>query len=193
VPEGGQDVKFRSGFVQLSIVVFLLTSSRLIADLYDDYINSKSKSPFISFLARASDGSSGKPGHAFVALGVELDNGLRIYERVLGYYPKDESAIAEFKAVFSKTSGDLTQKIRDVTWTVEYRVPLDQAHRSAALKVVDKWLSTDPSYSLTASAGKNCNTFAAEIAIAAGLKAPGGVGITLPTTYIAKLKELNSN
>ena len=47
------------------------------ADLYDDYINSSSKVPFVAFLARSP--SVDGPGHAYVGLGVEVDNGNVIY------------------------------------------------------------------------------------------------------------------
>jgi hypothetical protein len=123
-------------------------------------------------LARASDGSLGKPGHSFVAIGVELDNGELVYERLLGYYPKSDTGVEIVKAIFSKTSGDLTSKLADVSgWPVQYRVSVSDDQRQAALAVADKWIKDDPQYNLFANGGKNCSAFAAEVAQAIGLGA----------------------
>ena len=77
----------RRQFLRGLIVVplFGLWSGTATADLYDDYTNSVSRQPFVAFLARPSEGDVDKPGHAFVGIGVELDNGLTVYERLLGY------------------------------------------------------------------------------------------------------------
>lgn len=171
--------------------LFVLLTGTVRADLYDDYINSVSKKPFVSFLARTSDGSSGKPGHAYVALGVELANGLRVYERVFGFYPKNETAIDEIKAIFSKVSGDIAYKFKDLTWSVEYQVPITESQHQAVLVVIQKWKVNTPEYSLTASGGKNCSSFMAEVAKSIGLNAPDGAGSMLPLNYIKKLKDAN--
>jgi hypothetical protein len=172
-----------------SLVCFVLSPAK--ADLYDDYINSVSKKPFASFLARTSDNGLGKPGHSYVAIGVELDNGLRVYERVFGYYPKNETAFEEVKAIFTKVSGDIRSKIEDVSWKVEYRVPLDEAKHQAALKVIDKWRQNDPKYNLFANGGKNCSSFAAEVAQAVGLKVPAGAGSKFPINFMTELRNMN--
>ncbi|SDA34240.1 hypothetical protein SAMN02799622_05738 [Methylobacterium sp. UNC378MF] len=161
------------------------------ADLYDDYTNSKSKRPFVSFLARNTEGSSSKPGHSYVAVGVELDNGLRVYERIFGYYPKSDAVFEEVKAVFTKVVGDIKYKLPDVIWTVELNVPTDEAGHKAALSVMEAWLKNDPKYQLFANGGKNCSAFAGEVAEAIGLKVPSGAGSKFPVTFISELRALN--
>lgn len=157
------------------------------ADLYDDYINSASKRPFVTFLAR-----SGVPGHAFVAVGVELNAGLYVYERFFGFYPKDGGTLDQVKLVFSKTSGQLDYKWKDTSWTTSYRVFMNEAQRKDVFTIVNAWTGAAPKYSLTASGGKNCNVFAAEVAKAIGLKVPDGAGSTPPAVYIQKLQALNA-
>ena len=79
-----------------------LGASTARADLYDDYINSTSKRPFVAFLAR-----KGVPGHAFVGVGVDLESGLRVYERFFGMYPDSAGKMSSVNLIFSKTSGRL--------------------------------------------------------------------------------------
>jgi hypothetical protein len=177
--------------VILAVIACNLMPAAAYADLYDDYINSVSKRPFVAFLARNSPGSSGFPGHSYVGIGVELDNGLLVYERLFGYFPVSESVLNEVKAVFTNVSGDLHSKIEDVAWQVELRIPVDSAKHDAALAVADRWKASDPKYNLLANGGKNCSSFAAEVAQAVGLKTPSGAGSTLPVNYIMALKKLN--
>src|ERR1700683_2280788 len=78
------------------------------ADLYDDYINSTSKQPFISFMARGpSLGASSLTGHAFVAVGTELEAGEIYYQAIFGYYPADSGAVAEVDSILGTTPGVL--------------------------------------------------------------------------------------
>lgn len=163
------------------------------ADLYDDYINSVSKQPFVAFLARQSPGAITKPGHSYVGIGVELDNGLTVYERLLGYFPKDESTFGQIKAVFSKVSGSLAAQMPDLVWTVEYRVKVNAIQRIAAIAVTEQWLSNDPKYNMFAQGGKNCSSFAAEVAASVGLKVPSGPGGKFPVTFMQELKQMNTN
>lgn len=156
------------------------------ADLYDDYINSKSKQPFVAFLAR-----KGLPGHAFVGVGVRLEAGLVVYERFFGYYPTGANKAEQTKLVFGKTSGALEHRWADTSWDLNYVVQVDDTKKAAALKVADTWRSNDPKYNLFAREGKNCSSFAAEVAVAAGLVAPSGAGSMLPINFIEKLKVAN--
>lgn len=171
------------------LAVATIASSRASADLYDDYINSKSKQHFVAFLAR-----KGVPGHAFVATGVKLEAGLVVYERFFGYYPAGDKADGKattVKMVFSKTSGALEYKWSDTNWDVEYVANIDPDKKAAVLAVIDEWRKNDPKYNLFASGGKNCSAFASEVADTAGLKAPAGAGTTLPIDYIRQLKTAN--
>jgi len=168
------------------------TTAPAFADLYDDYINSTSKRPFVSFLARKSPGSVDKPGHSFIAIGTEIDAGLLFYEAIYGYYPADESKLNELKSIFTKVDGILDFKWKDIGWDLEYRVSVYEDKKNAALAVVKTWKSTDPKYNLRANGGKNCSSFAAEVATAVGLKVPSGAGSKLPLTFMTDLKKMNS-
>lgn len=156
------------------------------ADLYDDYLNSTSKQPFVMFLAR-----NGIPGHAFVGVGVQLSADLIVYERFFGYYPTGEDKLADAKLIFGKTSGALNYKWKDVSWDVTFRRDVDEKQKQAAIAVTDRWKGNDPKYNLFALGGKNCSAFVAEVAAAIGLTAPSGAGSMLPGSYIEKLRAAN--
>lgn len=159
-------------------------------DLFDLYQNSVSKKPFVAFLARESPGETGLPGHSFVGFGVELDNGLTVYENLVGFYPSGGS-YEIVKATYSAVSGELKSIIEDVSWSVEHRVSPSETQYDAAKSVVSRWLQDKPKYNLFANDGKNCSVFAAEVAEAIGLTVPDGPGSKFPLDYISELKALN--
>jgi hypothetical protein len=160
-------------------------------DLFDLYKNSSSHLPFVAFMARESGQTLTKPGHAFVAVGTELDNGLLFYEAIFGYYPQSDSAAEELKLVWTSGPGSLTFKFKDLNWDVQFRRSVTAAEKAAAMAVVKRWQTTDPKYNLFNNGGRNCSAFASEVATAVGLKAPPGPGTKLPMTYIRELKQLN--
>ena len=186
-PGGHMDLT-RRAVLTIGLLLGLCSGAR--ADLYDDYVNSASKKPFVAFLARKSPHSAGKPGHSFVGIGVEVDNGELIYLRLYGYYPNSSDVLTEVKALFSKVSGDIHEDIQDVSWTVQYRVDVDDAVLAKAQAVFDSWKSADPKYNLLALGGKNCSSLVAETAAAIGLKVPSGAGSTFPVNYVQALKDL---
>jgi hypothetical protein len=163
-----------------------LIPARARGDLYDDYINSTSKKAFVAFLARG-----GFPGHAFVAVGMELEASLLVYERFFGYYPVADNKVAEAKLAFGKTTGRLDYKWKDTAWDANYRVAVSDDKKAAVIAVVDRWKSNDPKYNLFAQGGKNCSAFAGEVATAAGLKPISGAGSMLPIDYIKRLRAAN--
>jgi hypothetical protein len=176
---------FISGFVAA-----LCSTEADADDLYDQYTHSVSKKPFVSFLARSTPGS-GLPGHIFVCVGMELDNGTLFYQSIFGFYPKDDNTLNEIKALIVPVNGSLDYKLPDLSWTVEFRRSINGAQMSAALGVAKEWKGADPKYNLFANNGKNCNAFARAVALAVGLKAPDSPGLTLPLTYIRTLKAMN--
>ena len=169
----------------LGTVIFLLPKFA-VGDLYDDYINSTAKKPFVAFLAR-----NGVPGHAFVGIGVQIDSGQLVYEALYGYYPGDSGMLASVKLLFSKVSGAIDYKWQDISWDVTYKVTVDDSQKAAALNVAKQWQSTDPKYNLINSGGKNCSAYVAEVAKAIGLSAPNGAGNMLPINYIRALRDFN--
>lgn len=158
------------------------------ADLYDDYINSTSKQPFVAFLGRQATSST--IGHAFVAVGVRLDATLLVYERFFGLYPKDGS-LAAVKSVFGPTSGKLDATWEDVTWDTEFRRSISDSQRAQVLTQFGKWSSEAPQYSLTANGGLNCNGLVGDVARSLGMRVPEGAGTTRPWKFIEALKSSN--
>lgn len=172
----------------LGACIALGSPSVVHADLYDDYINSVSKKPFIAFLARS--GSTSTIGHAFVGVGIELEAGLLVYERFFGLYPRD-GALAGLKSVFSQQSGKLDRTWEDTVWDVELRRFVDANQKAEVMARFAEWSGSAPKYSLTENGGMNCNGLVGAIAKIAGLKVPGNAGSTRPWKYIAQLKALN--
>jgi hypothetical protein len=178
--------------MKISRRLFLVSASSMIfptvarADLYDDYINSRSKQPFVSFFARNDTAS----GHAFVSVGTELDNGLTVYEGIYGYYPASgDKKIMKFR---SSDRGIITFKENDYPSTIRYRKNVDDTKKRKALAVFDKWNNDDPRYNILAMGGKNCNSLAKEVAEAIGLKIPAdNPGLTFPADYITRLRTAN--
>ena len=158
------------------------------ADLYDDYINSKSRQAFVAFLGRK--GSTATVGHAFVAVGVQIEAGLQIYERFFGLYPK-EGSLAAIKSIFTPTSGRIDYTWDDVAWDSQLRQSIDDDQKALVLAAFAKWSSDAPQYALLGNGAINCNGLVSEVARGAGLKVPGGAGTTRPWKFIEALKALN--
>jgi hypothetical protein len=158
------------------------------ADLYDDYINSTSKQPFVSFQGRKA--TLDTIGHAFVGVGVQIDSGLRVYERFFGLYPKD-GVLAAIKSVFTPATGLLDQTWNDLAWDTQLIQSIDDSQKALVLAKFDEWTSSTPQYSLTANNSLNCNALVAAVAQSVGLKVPSGAGSTRPWKFIEALKALN--
>lgn len=162
--------------------------SAFAADLYDLYLNSTSKEPFVAFLGR--EGSTSTVGHAFVGVGVRLDATLIVYERFYGLYPKD-GALAAVKSVFTPVSGKLDATWGDVYWDTELNQPIDASQKLKVLAQFDKWSSAAPQYSLVGNGGINCNGLVGDVARSVGMKVPDGSGTTRPWKFIKALKSAN--
>ena len=174
------------------LIASALLPSMAWADLYDDYINSTSKQPFVSFLGR----KSGPVGHAFVGLGVKLNANLFVYEYLFGLYPKEGKKL-QLKMIFSQVTGDLRNYadakdiFSDTKWDVELLKDLTAAQHTAVKKQMEIWKVSAPPYNLLANDGKNCNALVGSVATMVGMKDPGGAGTTLPWHYIEALKKAN--
>lgn len=161
-------------------IFFACINHSFSQDLYDLYRNSVSRKPFVTFTAR-----DGAPGHAFVIVGEELDNGLIFELGVFGFYPKDGKKYA-IKAIFS-TDGVIDHKWADIQRDQLFRVDVTKDQQDRALDIFEKWKSAD--YSLF---GNNCNKLSAEVAEAIGLKLPDDrPGSTFPSNYVKALREVN--
>jgi len=158
------------------------------AGLYDDYINSTSKQPFVSFLGRK--GSLSTVGHAFVGVGVQLDATLRVYERFFGLYPNG-NALGALKSVLSPVSGRLDVSWADTVWDTEFIHSIDDDQHLNVLAKFDEWRSSAPKYSLLENGGMNCNGLVSEVAGIVGLQVPRGPGTTRPWVFIDALRKSN--
>lgn len=147
----------------VTVIFYFFTLPAHAEDLYSLYKNSSSKKPYVTFLAR-----SGVPGHSFVSLGEELDNGLLFQKGTYGFYPKKDGLVEIVKLLFSSSRpGTINFKLDDLENDVAYRVSIDYDQLVKAEGVLKAW--GDKKYTLY---GNNCSTFASEVAKAVGLKLP---------------------
>jgi len=173
---------------KILVIGLLSFPSVVLADLYDDYINSVSKKPFVSFLARK--GSTSSLGHAFVGVGVELDAGLLLFEKFFGLYPKD-GALAGVKSSFGPQSGKIDRTWDDIAWDTELRRFIDEERKASVLQKFQEWNASPPQYSLIGNGGINCNGLVSAVAEAIELTVPSGAATTRPWKFIESLKEHN--
>lgn len=157
-------------------------------DLYDDYINSTSKVPFVAFLGREATGAT--IGHAFVGVGVRLDATFTVYERIYGLYPKD-GALAAVKSIFTPISGKIDSTWADMSWDSEINRTIDANQKVNVLDQFEKWGSSAPQYSLLANDGMNCNSMVADVARSLEMTVPDGAGSTRPWKFIKALDSAN--
>lgn len=156
-------------------------------DLYEQYLNSTAKLPFVSFQGRK--GALDTVGHAFVGIGVQIDAGLRIYERLYGLYPEG-GTIKAVKSIFTPVSGMLDQTWKDIRWDTDMIIPIDDSQRKSVLNQFQQWTGAAPDYSLLANDAMNCNALVSAVASSIGMKIPNGAGTTRPWKFIEALKAL---
>lgn len=168
-------------------LIFTSTVAHGETDLLDLYKNSHLHKPYVIFTAR-----DGVPGHAYVILGEELDNGLLWDFGVLGFYPAQGKEAGKMMAVreIMGTPGKIAFKWSDVQTDIFYRVYVSHDQYQHARSVFLQWKERE--YSLF---GSNCNSFVSEVAGAIGLELPNRTrpGTTLPVNYIKALKEAQSH
>lgn len=163
-----------------------LAASNAHADLYDDYMNSTSKEPFVAFLAR-----KGAPGHAFVALGVRLNAGLKVYERFFGLYPDDTGKLASLKLVFGRTTGRLDYRWADTRWDVAFERSVSPEQMAQVKAQFARWSENTPTYALLGNGGKNCSMLVGDVARSIGMKVPDGAASSLPWDFVESLRNAN--
>ncbi|WP_156752768.1 hypothetical protein [Mesorhizobium sp. WSM3873] len=144
-----------------------------------------SSRPVIEFRARKATTDPVSPGHAYILLGRELDNGLRVYNTVAGFYPDDSRRAAPFMQIFS-TKGKVSQKLEDAKSEITlstYITPIEEQKVVSILKSYDT-----KNYSL---ATRNCVTMTKEVATAVGLSMPAGPGNAVPQVFLQSLIDAN--
>ncbi|BBB64247.1 hypothetical protein UNDKW_5974 (plasmid) [Undibacterium sp. KW1] len=150
-------------------------------------MNSTSKFPFVSFQGRKAAIDS--VGHAFVGVGVQIEEGLRVYLHLFGLYP-DGGTLTAVKSVFTSVSGKLDEKWTDLVWDTDLIVTVDEDQFKLVLKEFDIWSESGPDYSLLNNDGINCSALAAAVAGSINMKVPDGAGSTRPWKFIEALKAL---
>lgn len=140
--------------------------------------NNVSSKPFVEFRARTDS----LTGHAFVAIGQELDNGLVYYSEVAGFYPKNDGT---WKARLYQITGpgEVTFKMTDWRHDYTFRVPVTVEQKRNVENIIGYW--DFETFSLPT---QNCVTMVNDIASALGLR----VGNSLtPRGAIEDLKANN--
>ena len=146
-----------------------------------------------SCFARASDGSSGLPGHAYVVWGVEDSSAAMSTQRAFGFYPQDESAAGEVAAVFTDVTGNLVDEALKKTspttglssfadsslLTARLIVQVNQTSFAASQGEIDTWKTSD--YNLFAN---NCIDFVHAVAVDVGLFPPAVGPLQVPSSYL---------
>lgn len=143
--------------------------------------NNVSSRPIVEFRAR-----TGVPGHAFILLGRELDNGFVVFNSVVGFYPDHDQKLWGLK-LFVSTPGQVTATLYDASSDVAFRVNVTPVQEQKISAVMKKW--DDKNYSLFS---RNCVSLAIEVAYTLRLSVPGGDFVHLtPHSFVVGLKSLN--
>lgn len=123
--------------------------------IYPD--NNVSQKPIIEFRAR-----KGKPGHAFVAVGREYDNGLTAFYAIAGFYPKGN----DLKSVLSGP-GQINYKWVDTSSDVVFRVNITWEQEAKTIKTISEWDSKRYEF-----LWQNCTHLVRQVANDLGLRVP---------------------
>ncbi|CAB1083586.1 hypothetical protein D1AOALGA4SA_11139 [Olavius algarvensis Delta 1 endosymbiont] len=140
---------------------------------------------YVVFAARDSEGSSRKPGHAFVTWGVE-DSATSMSSQVaFGLYPDPDDGLSY---LFSSVTGELRNEAEDFnpsSLTARLIAKVNSGPFENSKEQIDRWKTED--YNLYT---KNCIHFCHAVAKSIALFPPDVDLFQLPETY---LKELITN
>ena len=165
----------------LTIFLSIFLSSFLIAEdiqlLYPD--NNASSKPLIEFRMR-NDTST---GHAYILMGRELDNGLKVYHSAAGFYPKTDKA---FNLVAGP--GTLKYKIEDVRTDDSFQAYITNEQERTAKFIIKNWDTK-----VFALPAQNCVSLVKNVGRAVGLNVSTLDPRALtPKGVIKNLKDNNS-
>lgn len=142
--------------------VFVLTATPSNSDdmqaLYPGH--SSSTKYFVDFKAR-----SGFPGHAFVYIGRELDNGLSVVEAVAGFYPSEDGKSRAALKNIAHGPGIVTAKLTDLASTVSFRVYRTSNEITEILSKIEGF--NDQDYALLEN---NCLDLVNQVATLVGIR-----------------------
>lgn len=141
--------------------------------LYPD--NSVSSKPIVEFRARTDT----VLGHAFVALGRELDNGTTFFYAIGGFYPEEGGKLSKLQNILNGP-GEVTYKWADVRSDKIFRANITDEQERTIKFIMKHWNGTD--YRLL---DQNCTTLIKDTAASLGLKVdpkalrPGSVIVSI--------------
>jgi len=155
--------------------------------IYPD--NNVSSRSIIEFRARNPSLTGEKSvGHAFVLVGRELDNGLRVYYSIGGFYPEPGSNT--FKTIKNTLNGpgEVTYKIPDLKYDTTFTAYISAEQERIANYILKNW--DDKNYALV---GRNCADLVRDIAQAVGLDvgAESWADLETPWSTLKALGERN--
>jgi len=156
-------------------------------ELFPD--NNVSSQPFVEFRARGPD-KMGYAGHVFIGLGVEHDNGNRVYYAFAGFTPEPALAtnatglqgvvegVGHLVKVLTGVNGHLDYDIEDMHDDVYFRQKVTPEQAYTTRNIIESW--DTKKYNLALN---SCVTLATSVARALDLKVPDGFDkITQPST-----------
>lgn len=133
--------------------------------LYPD--NNVSSRPVVQFAAREPGINPISPGHAFVLVGIELDNGTTYFQSAGGFYPQGaDSAMTALKNTLYGP-GQVTYKLKDAGADLRVNFHVTQEQSDLAKRRIDGW--QENKYSIWS---QNCVSLASDVAGALGLELP---------------------
>lgn len=149
------------------------------------YQDNSSTKHVLEFRARGSSLLPPSVGHAWVALGYELDNGVTHFYSASGFYPGSTDGVFEAIKATVDSPGRLDFTVPDMSQDEVFRVSITPAQRARVHKALKKFDSQN--YDLLSN---NCVSMMRDIA--STLELSKGLAI-LPSDYVKRLREANSS
>lgn len=151
--------------------------------------NNVSSRPIVQFAAREMNLSS--PGHAFVLVGIELDNGLTYFQAAGGFYPKDAESKMEVVKNVLYSPGQVTYKLQDAGADERFTVHVTQEQSDQTKKAIESWNHNQYAIWL-----RNCVNLTRDVAAQLGLEIPQSEFPDFyhdaPAPFIRYLRDRNS-
>jgi hypothetical protein len=144
--------------------------------------NNVSSRPILEFRSR----SDTVTGHAFVAIGRELDNGTKYYYAIGGFYPKEGTGKLEMVKNMIYGPGEVKYKIPDLRVDEKFQVYLTPEQARTVDYIFKYW--NEKQYSLMT---RNCVSLMKDVANATGLKYDPAA-TTTPKSMLESLQKLNT-
>jgi len=162
---------------------------------------SVSSRPVIEFRARRAHGDvdlsivpfrigiDASPGHAYVLLGRELDNGFTVFNAVAGFYPRSSGGLNTVRQL-ALTPGVVKQTLDDAKSEITFKVYITPTQEQKIAAAIQSY--NDKDYNL---AIQNCVSMTRDVAQVVGLRIPklsDDPRNAIPQVFMEHLLEGNS-